>query len=102
MLSAYFVGQVGARNMASRFENMAKAGEEEAAKRREEEKSKREAREKAEREKQEKAEQERLARLAEQEAQRAPVGCVSVVVGWLVYFVTNIWDAARLSVYTVT
>ena len=80
MLSAYFVGQVGARNMASRFENMAKAGEEEAAKRREEEKSKREAREKAEREKQEKAEQERLARLAEQEAQRAPVGCVSVMV----------------------
>ena len=47
----HFAGNVGAKNMASRFESIARQSEEEAEKRKMEERQKREAREQAEREK---------------------------------------------------
>lgn len=61
------IGAVGAKNMASKFETIAKSGEDEARKRADEERSRRVAREKMESEKSERAEKERLERLAQQE-----------------------------------
>lgn len=58
---------VGAKGVASRFENMARAGEEEAKRRADEERQKREARERSEREKQERDEKARQQQYEEQE-----------------------------------
>lgn len=52
-----FIGSEGAKNLRSKFENMAKAGEEEAKKRAEEERARRRAREEKEAEIQRKQEE---------------------------------------------
>ena len=58
----------GAKNMASRFNAMAKAGEEEARQRAEEERQRRQAREQAEREKNAREEERRQEEIAKQHA----------------------------------
>ena len=58
----------GAKNMASRFESMAKAGEEEARQRADEERQRRQAREQAEREKNAREEERRQEEIAKQHA----------------------------------
>lgn len=62
---------VGVRGVASRFENVAKAGEEEAKKRADDERQKREAREKSERERWAKEEKERQEQYKKQEDEEA-------------------------------